>query len=162
MKRGSLLEGWRKTSPIPPPFLKPCNNHHHTNNCSCAKVVWTQPKFFSVNLVHCGDKTHEESITASLLFCFEILNDRSGGAGLGGRGDPRGSKRVRLDEEIIWGSNKLTRWEGQLTLEEDKPKDGEEVDKDECEDEGEDDGAEISRDSTDHILQCLLPEDHLH
>ena len=23
MKRGSLLEGWRKTSPIPPPFLRP-------------------------------------------------------------------------------------------------------------------------------------------
>merc|ERR1719447_281000 len=23
MKRGSLLEGWRRTSPIPPPFLRP-------------------------------------------------------------------------------------------------------------------------------------------
>ena len=23
MKRGSLLDGWRKTSPIPPPFLRP-------------------------------------------------------------------------------------------------------------------------------------------
>ena len=23
MKRGSLLDGWRRTSPIPPPFLRP-------------------------------------------------------------------------------------------------------------------------------------------
>ena len=49
-----------------------------------------------------------------------------------------------------------------LTLEEDEAKDGEEVDEDEREDEGEDDGPKVARDSTDHILQCLLPEDHLH
>ena len=49
-----------------------------------------------------------------------------------------------------------------LTLEEDESKDGKEVDEDEGEDEGEDDGTEVARDSADHILQCLLPEDHLH
>ena len=49
-----------------------------------------------------------------------------------------------------------------LTLEEDEAKDGEEVDEDEREDEGEDDGTEIASDGADHILQRLLPEDHLH
>ena len=49
-----------------------------------------------------------------------------------------------------------------FTLEEDEPKDGEEVDEDEREDEGEDDGTEIASDGADHILQRLLPEDHLH
>ena len=49
-----------------------------------------------------------------------------------------------------------------LTLEEDEAKDGEEVDEDEREDEGEDDGPKVARDSADHILQRLLPEDHLH
>ena len=70
---------------------------------------------------------------------------------------------MSLNQEVIWDNNKNTRWEEtSFTLEEDEAKDGEEVDEDEREDEGEDDGTEIASDGADHILQRLLPEDHLH
>ena len=63
-----------------------------------------------------------------------------------------------INQSSIWSSLFI---ECILTLEKHEAHDGEEVDKDDCQDEGEDDGPNIPGDWSDHITQGFLSRDEI-
>ena len=137
-----MLDGGLRTSPIPPPFRRPCQDCTISNNKIFIKLIQ-----YPDHLVECGDDAHPQGVAGPLLDGLLVQHGETLVLVARGLAVLRRVHRVNLDQEVV--------------LQEHEAHDGEEVDQDDGEDEGEDDGADIPRHGSDHILEGFLLRDEV-